>query len=113
MTGQHTTTDLFRELGFRPVPKPEGKSPALPTSVSDIKSNQLGDMQIKYAAWREYSEDLHAQANYEYPVRRGVALDPIIGQAIGELKVDALPLAEIAHHRKQASMLVDKVGFDR
>jgi iron(III) transport system substrate-binding protein len=59
------------------------------------------------------AQELYAQANYEYPVRKGVALDPIIGQAIGELKVDALPLAEIAKHRKQASVLVDKVGFDR
>jgi iron(III) transport system substrate-binding protein len=59
------------------------------------------------------AQELYAQANHEYPVRRGVALDPIIGQAIGELKVDALPLAEIAKHRKQASVLVDKVGFDR
>ena len=59
------------------------------------------------------AQALYAQANYEYPVRKGVALDPIIGQAIGELKVDALSLAEIAKHRKQASVLVDKVGFDR
>ena len=59
------------------------------------------------------AQELYAQANHEYPVRKGVALDPIIGKAIGELKVDTLPLAEIAKHRKQASVLVDKVGFDR
>jgi iron(III) transport system substrate-binding protein len=46
-------------------------------------------------------------------VRKGVALDPIIGETIGELRIDALPLTEIARHRKQASMLIDKVGFDR
>ena len=56
---------------------------------------------------------IYAKANYEYPVREGVALDPIIDQTIGTLKIDSLPLAEIAKHRKQASMLVDKVGFDR
>jgi iron(III) transport system substrate-binding protein len=61
----------------------------------------------------ESAQSLYAQANYEYPVRKGVALDPIIGQAIGELKVDPLPLTEIAKYRKQASALVDKVGFDR
>ncbi|MDM0122759.1 Fe(3+) ABC transporter substrate-binding protein [Variovorax arabinosiphilus] len=59
------------------------------------------------------AQSLYAQANYEYPVRKGVALDPIIGQTIGELKVDPLPLTEIAKYRKQASALVDKVGFDR
>jgi iron(III) transport system substrate-binding protein len=60
----------------------------------------------------EPAQLLYAQANYEYPVRRGVALDPIIASAIGELKVDPLPIAAIAKHRKQASALVDKVGFD-
>ena len=59
------------------------------------------------------AQALYAQANYEYPVRKGVALDPIIGQTIGELKIDPLPLTEIARYRKQASVLVDKVGFDK
>jgi len=59
------------------------------------------------------AQALYAQANYEYPVRKGVALDPIIGQTIGELKIDPLPLTEIAKYRKQASALVDKVGFDQ
>jgi iron(III) transport system substrate-binding protein len=61
----------------------------------------------------EPAQSLYAQINFEYPVRKGVALDPIIGQAIGELKVDPLPLTEIAKYRKQASALVDKVGFDQ
>jgi len=61
----------------------------------------------------EPAQALYAQANHEYPVRKGVALDPVIGQAIGELKVDPLPLTEIARYRKQASVLVDKVGFDQ
>jgi iron(III) transport system substrate-binding protein len=61
----------------------------------------------------EPAQSLYAQTNFEYPVRKGVALDPIIGQAIGELKVDPLPLTEIAKYRKQASALVDKVGFDQ
>jgi len=60
----------------------------------------------------EPAQSLYAQANYEYPVRKGVVLDPIIGETIGELKVDPLPLTEIAKYRKQASALVDKVGFD-
>lgn len=61
----------------------------------------------------ESAQALYADANYEYPVRKGVALDPIIGKTIGELKVDPLPLTEIAKHRKQASVLIDKVGFDK
>jgi iron(III) transport system substrate-binding protein len=61
----------------------------------------------------EPAQVLYAQANYEYPVRKGVALDPIIGETIGDLKADPLPLTEIAKYRKQASALVDKVGFDQ
>lgn len=61
----------------------------------------------------EPAQSLYAQTNYEYPVRKGVALDPIIASSIGELKADPLPVAEIAKYRKQASALVDKVGFDQ
>jgi len=57
------------------------------------------------------AQSLYAKANYEYPVKAGVELDPVVA-GFGELKVDSLPLTEIARHRKQASELVDKVGFD-
>ena len=56
---------------------------------------------------------MYAQANYEHPVRKGVALDPVVAQSIGEVKIDNIPLAEIAKHRKAASLLVDKVGYDK
>lgn len=57
------------------------------------------------------AQKIYAEANYEYPVKAGVAADPIIA-AFGELKIDNKPLSEIVSHRKQASELVDKVGFD-
>jgi len=57
------------------------------------------------------AQSLYARANYEYPVKRGVALDPVVA-SFGPLKVDTLALTEIARHRKDASELVDKVGFD-
>ena len=57
------------------------------------------------------AQALYAQANYEYPIRDGVKLDPVV-ESFGPLKIDPLPLTEIAKHRKQASELVDKVGFD-
>ncbi|WP_245801248.1 Fe(3+) ABC transporter substrate-binding protein [Pollutimonas bauzanensis] len=57
------------------------------------------------------AQSLYANANYEYPVKAGVKLDPVVA-SFGTLVVDPLPLAEIAKHRKQASELVDKVGFN-
>lgn len=59
----------------------------------------------------EEAQAIYAKANFEYPVRKGAAVDPIIAR-LGTLNIDALPLAEIAKHRKAASLLVDKVGFD-
>lgn len=57
------------------------------------------------------AQSLYAKANYEYPVKVGVELDPTVA-SFGELHVDNLPLTEIAKHRKLASELVDKVGFN-
>lgn len=58
------------------------------------------------------AQSLYAKANYEYPVKAGVALDPVI-EAIGPMQVDSLSLDEIHTHRREASALVDKVGFDQ
>ncbi len=57
------------------------------------------------------AQKIYAEANYEYPVKAGAAIDPIIA-SFGELKIDSKPLSEIVGNRKQASELVDKVGFD-
>lgn len=54
---------------------------------------------------------IYAQANFEYPVKAGVAADPIIA-AFGELGVDPTLLTEIAANRVAASELAEKVGFD-
>jgi iron(III) transport system substrate-binding protein len=59
----------------------------------------------------EPAQALYARANYEYPIRPGIKLDPVVA-SFGELKVDSLPVADIAKYRKQASELVDKVGFN-
>ena len=57
------------------------------------------------------AQKIYGEANYEYPVKAGAAIDPIIA-SFGELKVDPLPLTEIVKNRKQVSELVDRVGFD-
>ncbi|NZA28110.1 Fe(3+) ABC transporter substrate-binding protein [Luteimonas sp. SJ-92] len=57
------------------------------------------------------AQSLYARANYEYPVKAGVELDPVVA-SFGAMKVDPLPLGEVVRHRRQASELVDKVGFD-
>lgn len=56
-------------------------------------------------------QKLYADANFEYPVKAGVPAADLIAE-LGPLNVDSLTLIEIAAQRKQASELVDKVGFD-
>jgi iron(III) transport system substrate-binding protein len=57
------------------------------------------------------AQALYAKANYEYPVRPSAAVDPIIA-SFGKLTPDKIDLRAIAKARKQASELVDKVGFN-
>lgn len=57
------------------------------------------------------AQQVYGSANYEYPVKPGVTADERTS-SWGTLSADKLPLGEIAKHRKTASQLVDKVGFD-
>jgi iron(III) transport system substrate-binding protein len=51
------------------------------------------------------------QENFEYPVKAEAPINPIIA-ALGPLKPDTISISDIAKHRKAASLLVDKIGFD-
>ena len=59
----------------------------------------------------EKAQHMYADSVYEYPLAKGVAVNPIIA-GYGALKPDPLPLAKIADNKKKAADLVDKVGFD-
>ena len=65
---------------------------------------------LEYLVTNE-AQALYAKVNYEYPVRAGTAVDPIIA-SFGALKPDNLDIGAIAKHRKTAVNLVDKVGFN-
>ena len=59
----------------------------------------------------EAAQHMYAQDNFEYPVRAGVALHPMMAEW-GDFKVDTLSLEAIARNRKAASQMVDRVLFD-
>jgi iron(III) transport system substrate-binding protein len=59
----------------------------------------------------EKAQHIYADINYEYPIRAGIKINPVIA-SYGELKADPLPLSKTATYKKAASALVDKVGFD-
>ncbi|MPZ57456.1 MAG: extracellular solute-binding protein [Rhizobiales bacterium] len=59
----------------------------------------------------EKAQHMYADINYEYPIRAGIGVNPIIA-SYGMLKADPVPLSKIAGYKKAASTLVDKVGFN-
>ncbi|TYC51510.1 Fe(3+) ABC transporter substrate-binding protein [Rhodobacterales bacterium] len=59
----------------------------------------------------EQAQKIYAETNHEYPVKPGVDVSERV-ESWGEIKKDPLPLAEIASHRKAASEMVDRIGFD-
>jgi iron(III) transport system substrate-binding protein len=81
-------------------------------SVARYAPNRAAAIRFLEYLVSDEAQKIYAEANYEYPVKPGAAVHPIIA-ALGPLKVDPLPLAEIAGRRAEASRLVDKVGFDR
>ena len=59
----------------------------------------------------ETAQTMYAQDNFEYPVRAGVVLHPMLA-GWGDFKTDTLSLEAIARHRTAATRLVDRVRFD-
>ncbi len=59
----------------------------------------------------DIAQGMYASSNFEYPVKAGVATDPLI-EGLGAFRADTLSLSEIARHRKAASRIVDRVGFE-
>lgn len=57
------------------------------------------------------AQQIYADANFEYPVHPDVPASELV-QSWGKFKPDDLPVKKIAEDQKQASMLVDEVGFD-
>ena len=59
----------------------------------------------------EKAQNIYAQDNFEYPVRAGVALHPLLA-SWGEFKVDEANLNTVSAYLPAAARLVDRVGFD-
>jgi len=80
-------------------------------AVARYAPNKMEALRFLEYLVSDKAQSLYARANYEYPVKAGIELDPVVA-SFGPLVVDPLPVAEIAKYRRQASELVDKVGFD-
>lgn len=60
----------------------------------------------------DYAQKLYAEQNFEYPVKAGVPIDPLVA-SWGQFRADAVALADVAKHRAAASRMVDRVGYDQ
>jgi iron(III) transport system substrate-binding protein len=81
-------------------------------SVARHSPNKAAALKFLEYLVSDEAQKIYAEANYEYPVKAGATIHPIIAK-LGTLKVDSIPLTEIARHRVAASKLVDKVGLDK
>ncbi|MSO93916.1 MAG: Fe(3+) ABC transporter substrate-binding protein [Rhodospirillales bacterium] len=59
----------------------------------------------------DFAQKLYAELNFEFPVKPGAALHPLVA-SWGLFKADAPGLLGVAKHRAAASRLVDETGFD-
>ncbi len=57
------------------------------------------------------AQRIYAEANFEYPVNATIPASELV-RSWGEFKPDNLPIAKLAEHQKEASLLVDEVQFD-
>lgn len=80
-------------------------------AIAKHSPNRDNAVQLLEFLVSDEAQGIYARANFEYPVKASATVDPIIA-ALGSLKVDSIPVSEISKHRKTASLLVDKVGFD-
>ena len=73
--------------------------------------NQENALRLLEFLASDKGQEMYAEVNNEYPVKEGVKWSELVA-SWGEFEADPISLEEIAAYRKQASELVDTVGFD-
>ena len=81
-------------------------------SVAKYAPNKDNAIKLLEYLVSDEAQGMYAKANFEYPVKPGTTKDATI-ESFGPLTVDTTPLTDVAKYRKQASELVDRVGFDQ
>ena len=80
--------------------------------VSKHAPNRKEAVQLLEFLASDHAQAIYAKNGFEYPVKPGVKIDPIIA-SFGKLTIDSIRLSDMARHRKAANLLVDKVQFNR
>jgi iron(III) transport system substrate-binding protein len=73
--------------------------------------NKAAAIQLVEFLLSETAQKIYAESVYEFPVREGVALSPIV-EAWGPFKADDQNLSAIGAHSTEAVMMMDRVGWE-
>lgn len=74
--------------------------------------NRENALQLMEFLASEEAQKIYAEQVFEYPVGPGMEPSDIV-KSFGTLNPDTLPLSEIAEHRKAASEMVDRTGYNQ
>ena len=72
--------------------------------ISKHAPNRKEAVQLLEFLASDHAQAIYAQNGFEYPVKPGVKIDPIIA-SFGKLNIDSIRLSDIARHRKAAQSL--------
>ena len=79
--------------------------------ITKYSKNKAGAIKlIEFLSGNE-AQKIYAEGNFEYPVKAGVALHPMVA-SWGTFKADAAHLSKIADQRALAAKIMDRVRFN-
>ncbi len=79
--------------------------------VTKSSSNKAGALKLIEFLVGDRAQKLYAEGNFEYPVKAGVALHPLVA-SWGSFKADKVFLSDVAAQRTLATRIMDRVRFD-
>ena len=81
------------------------------TALTKSAPNKENAVKLMIFLSDDLAQQMYAEQNFEYPVKQGVPWSGLL-QSFGSYKADDLDLAEVAKHRKAATQMADKVGYN-
>lgn len=104
----NTPLERFRKV-FTDIAPPKGGLPTLHTTISEISSDELGNILARYSAWREFTEDRHIESIAVYAECKSVydnACDKAMLKSNGATVTERKASAKVS---SDVSLLASKV----
>ena len=80
--------------------------------VTKSSKNKANAIKLLEFLSNDMAQKIYAERNYEYPVKAGVALHPVVA-SWGEFKADEAFLASVAEQRILATKIMDEVAYNQ